>query len=190
MKSAREGEHTAVAAAELAAGLIDSMLDAVWLVDARSLRVVAANTAAATLLGVTPAELRGRALRSLCATPEDELFWAGAASGLRETIESQSWLRRADGTVLPVTRRVSHLPAPGGDGLFVVVMHDRSAQCRIEGELESRVAELAATLESTADGILVTDGSGRVTTFNQKFLDIWGLPHDAVASGVHADLVR
>ncbi|HEV7578203.1 MAG TPA: ATP-binding protein [Caldimonas sp.] len=68
---------------------------------------------------------------------------------------------------------------------------------RANEALEARTRELAhtvslmrATLESTADGILVTDGSGRVTTFNQKFLDIWGLPHDAVASGVHADLVR
>ncbi|MDQ6638242.1 MAG: ATP-binding protein, partial [Pseudomonadota bacterium] len=68
---------------------------------------------------------------------------------------------------------------------------------RANEALEERTRELAhtlsvmrATLESTADGILVTDSSGRVTTFNQKFLDIWGLPHDTVASGAHADLVR
>jgi PAS domain S-box-containing protein len=68
---------------------------------------------------------------------------------------------------------------------------------RANEALETRTRELAqtlsvmkATLESTADGILVSDVAGRVVTFNQKFLEIWGLPHDLVASGEHADLVR
>ncbi|MEO5843631.1 MAG: PAS domain S-box protein, partial [Caldimonas sp.] len=57
-------------------------------------------------------------------------------------------------------------------------------------ELALTVSMMRATLESTADGILVTDGDGRILTFNQKFLEIWGLPHDTVASGVHGDLAR
>ncbi len=57
-------------------------------------------------------------------------------------------------------------------------------------ELAHTVSVMRATLESTADGILVTDSAGRVTTFNQKFLDIWGLAHDTVANGAHAELVR
>ncbi len=68
---------------------------------------------------------------------------------------------------------------------------------RANEALEARTRELAdalsvmkATLESTADGILVTDRAGRVTTFNQKFLDIWGLPHDTVAGGHHLELAR
>jgi PAS domain S-box-containing protein len=68
---------------------------------------------------------------------------------------------------------------------------------RANEALETRTRELAqtlsvmkATLESTADGILVSDVAGRVVTFNQKFLEIWGFPHDLVASGEHADLVR
>jgi len=68
---------------------------------------------------------------------------------------------------------------------------------RANEALEARTRELAdalsvmkATLESTADGILVTDRAGRVTTFNQKFLEIWGLPHDTVAGGQHSELAR
>jgi PAS domain S-box-containing protein len=68
---------------------------------------------------------------------------------------------------------------------------------RANEALEARTRELAdalsvmqATLESTADGILVTDRAGRVTTFNQKFLEIWGLPHDTVAGGHHGELAR
>ena len=176
MKPAHAGEQAVLAASELAAGLIDSMLDAVWLVDAASLRVVAANTAAAAMLGIAADALCGCEVTSLCVTPEDLLFWSDAARGTQEAIESQTWVRRADGTSVPVIRRVSRLPAASGEGLFVVVLHDRSEQCRIEGQLESRAAELAATLESTADGILVTDLAGKVRSFNHAFARLWALP--------------
>jgi PAS domain S-box-containing protein len=63
--------------------------------------------------------------------------------------------------------------------------------------LEARVRELGhsvswmqAALESTADGVLVTRGDGQVLTFNQRFLDIWGLERESVEGAMHAELVR
>ena len=57
--------------------VIESMLHAVWLVDAASLRVVAANHAAGTLMGVRAAELVGRGVLDLAATPEAALKLEG-----------------------------------------------------------------------------------------------------------------
>jgi two-component system, cell cycle sensor histidine kinase and response regulator CckA len=42
---------------------------------------------------------------------------------------------------------------------------------------------LEATLESTADGILVVDREGRVTRYNQRFLELWRIPGDLAAAG-------
>ena len=39
---------------------------------------------------------------------------------------------------------------------------------------------MRATLESTTDAILVTDGSGKVTDFNAKFVEMWRLPAAAM----------
>ena len=39
---------------------------------------------------------------------------------------------------------------------------------------------LRATLESTADGILVVDLDGRITVFNQKFVEMWRLDRELV----------
>ena len=73
----------------------------------------------------------------------------------------------------------------------------RSDLRRTRTELESRSHELArslavmqATLESTADAILVTSETGRIENFNQRFLDLWGLQRDAIADDDHAALAR
>ena len=52
-------------------------------------------------------------------------------------------------------------------------------------ELAHSLAMMRATLESTTDGILVTDGEGNVTGFNQKFVEMWRTPRDVLESGEH-----
>jgi PAS domain S-box-containing protein len=56
--------------------------------------------------------------------------------------------------------------------------------------LEQRTRELAealvvmrATLESTMDAILVTDEKGKVTDFNEKYIDLWKIPRDLLERG-------
>jgi diguanylate cyclase (GGDEF)-like protein/PAS domain S-box-containing protein len=166
---------TCVDAPTAAAELIEAMLDAVWLVDARTLTIVAANRAADTLMAVAAGGLVGKTMIELAATPEDLCFWGEAADGLVDQIESDSMIARADGRVVPVTRRVSRI-ALDGVPLYVVTLHDLSERMRIECELEGTAADLRATLESTQDGILVTDLAGRIRNFNQRFAALWQIP--------------
>ena len=168
--------HSAITAPGWAS-LIEAMLDAVWLVDARMLTIVAANQAAGRLMETTPRELHGKTMAELASTPEDLVFWGEVAQGLAEQIESDTLIARADGTVVPVHRRVSRAEVDGAP-LFIVTMHDFSAQRRAERELEGTSAELRATLESTQDGILVTDLAGRISNFNQRFARMWAIPEN------------
>ncbi len=46
----------------------------------------------------------------------------------------------------------------------------------MNSRLESSLSLLLATLEATANGILVLDSSGKVVIFNQKCAEIWHLP--------------
>ena len=57
-------------------------------------------------------------------------------------------------------------------------------------ELAHSMAMMRATLESTTDGILVTDGDGRITDFNEKFFEMWRLPHEVVGSSDHRQLLE
>ncbi len=156
--------------------LIEAMLHAVWLVDAKALRIVGANRAAGAMLGVPAADLLGKQVLELAATPEELCFWGGVADGAGDSIESDTLVRRFDGTTVPVTRRISRVEPSAGIALYVVALHDRGEQVRAQRELEVAAAQLAATLESTADGILVTDLSGRIRNCNQRFAQMWGLP--------------
>jgi signal transduction histidine kinase/PAS domain-containing protein len=49
---------------------------------------------------------------------------------------------------------------------------------------------LRNTLEATADGILVVDRTGHVTTYNQRFLSLWNIPNDIVATRSDDAMVR
>ena len=49
-------------------------------------------------------------------------------------------------------------------------------------DLRSTFSLMSATLESTADGILVVDREGRMTLSNRRFGEMWQLPPDIVAS--------
>jgi PAS domain S-box-containing protein len=51
-----------------------------------------------------------------------------------------------------------------------------------ERELEQSPSLLRATLESTADGILVVDREGKWMVYNQRFVDLWRIPEPIVDS--------
>jgi signal transduction histidine kinase/integral membrane sensor domain MASE1 len=70
----------------------------------------------------------------------------------------------------------------------------RQALERARQELEQRVTDrtrelarslslLYSSLESTADGLLVVDRQGRISTMNQRFAQLWRLPHSLLESG-------
>jgi PAS domain S-box-containing protein len=57
-------------------------------------------------------------------------------------------------------------------------------------ELAGSLAMLRATLESTFDGVLVTDRNGKVTGSNAKYVEMWRIPREVMATGEHAELLR
>ena len=160
--------------------LIEAMIEAVCLVEPEGLRVVAANGAAGRLFGVAPADLVGRNMRESAATPEDDQFWRDVAEnpGGSASIHSDAYITRDGGEAVPVVRRVSRIEPAPGNALYVLALHDRSEQLRVERAAEVRVAELAATLESVADGVLVVDLAGHIGNFNRPFAALWDLPDE------------
>jgi diguanylate cyclase (GGDEF)-like protein/PAS domain S-box-containing protein len=159
------------------ATLIEGLTDAVWLVEPVQTRVVAVNRAALELLGRRRDEVLGRPASTVLGAPEDSLFWDDVAHGRAGELHSITLLSRPDGSVAHVERRVARLDR---DGVvcFMVCLRDQTHERRALEERETLLAELRATLESTADGILVTDLAGRIRAFNRRFAQLWAIPDD------------
>jgi len=156
--------------------LIDGLLESVWLVDPADLRILAVNQAACDLLGLAREAMVGKPAIELTATPEDQFFWEDVAAGLSDAIHSETLLRSADGIAVPVERRVSLVWPEADRSVYLVGMRDLRLQRSTENALEKLLAELRATLESTADGILATDLIGAIRNYNRHFAELWSLP--------------
>ena len=66
---------------------------------------------------------------------------------------------------------------------FVISAHDATEQLAAEHQLSETLSLLTATLDSTADGILVVDNAGTITGFNRRFSEIWSIGQNLVAIG-------
>jgi diguanylate cyclase (GGDEF)-like protein/PAS domain S-box-containing protein len=169
--------------------MLHALGDAAWIVDAKRLTLAGINRAALEMLALNEADLPQLHAATLIGTPEDVAFWDDVRAGHAGRLESQAVAMAADGRLLHLRRRVSPLAwRSTRPSHYLVVAHDRSEQLREQFDRESLLAELQATLESTADGILVTDLAGRIRAFNQRFAAIWGLPRDLL-SGAQDDAV-
>ncbi|MGA2528149.1 MAG: PAS domain S-box protein [Acidimicrobiales bacterium] len=133
------------------------------------------------MLGQDPELVEHRPLAALVSEPDRPALLAaldqaarGASASHPVTVEV-GLLRHASDEPVPFELSVVNLvddPVVGG---FVVSAHDISARVRAERNVRETLSLLAATLESTADGILVVDTAGHITSYNGRFADLWHL---------------
>jgi diguanylate cyclase (GGDEF)-like protein len=158
--------------------LLDALLEAVCLVDPKTLRICMANQVLATLLGVSCDALVGKPVVDITSAPEDLFFWEDVAAGQADHIFSETLLSGTDGVAIPIERKVSRVWLTPNEPVFLVGVRDLRGQRGTEEQLESRMSELRATLESSGDGILVLNMAGEVRHYNRRFIELWNVPPD------------
>ena len=81
-----------------------------------------------------------------------------------------------------VWAKVSVAPLAVPDAKAVVIMQDITERKQTELARERGLSLMLATLESTADGILVVNTEGKIETFNRLFARMWRLSEEVLAS--------
>lgn len=160
----------------LAEKLLNACAETVIAVDPESLTIVTANQQAELLLGYPLANLIGRPIADIEVGLQDMYFWEEVRNGSRQECRSvESEYRHHSGSLIAAQKTVRLIEADG-HMLFVLSVHDITAAKQLEDETARTASLLAATLESTVDGILVTSLAGGIRHFNHRFAEMWRLP--------------
>ena len=100
------------------------------------------------------------------------------------TVQDSHLFSSKSGKQLFLEGHASHLINEKDETLGgIVIIRDITERKRFEEEQRQMLSLLNATLESTTDGILVVDNHGKITSFNQKFVEMWNIPTFILASG-------
>jgi diguanylate cyclase (GGDEF)-like protein/PAS domain S-box-containing protein len=145
------------------------------------------NAAAETLFGYRREWLLGRHYGTVIPGR-----FQGHNEGIREAFESDSRMRqvgtdldlfglRSDGTEFPMEVNLAPLVVPGRPGI-VASIRDVTERKRSDTALREALSLVTATLESTADGILVVTADGTIAGANELFATMWGIPADLLDS--------
>jgi diguanylate cyclase (GGDEF)-like protein/PAS domain S-box-containing protein len=112
-----------------------------------------------------------------------------SSSATQPVIQALRLLRRGGDEMISYELSIVSLVDDPTVGGLVVTAHDVSARVTAEMELRNTVRELRetssllnATLESTADGVLVVGIDRTITSFNSQFAEMWRLPTNLIAA--------
>ncbi|MBL8511394.1 MAG: PAS domain S-box protein, partial [Betaproteobacteria bacterium] len=163
---------------ELALGIYEHYREPMLVINARTLRIVEANTTACQLLQYEYDDLTDKDITDIESSIEDIFFWDEVKAGnIVNSDAMTSYYKRRDGSLIPVTKRLSKFEA-GTLPLLLITFHDISISKTLDDELARSTSLLMATLEATADGILVTNLKNDISNMNRTFARMWKIPHD------------
>lgn len=91
-------------------------------------------------------------------------------------------LWKADGTSFPAEYWSYPQIIDGKVHGAVVTFTDITERKKSEEELAFKNAILSTQQETSIDGILVVDGKGKIISFNQRFIDMWGISPEIIES--------
>lgn len=145
------------------------------------------NKALENLVGQTECELLKQNIIDFV-HPDDVVVTRAALPGLNERQKITGAINRYR-CKNSTYRYIDWNIYPDGKWLYVVA-RDVTERIENECELAYNRSLIDATLESTADGILVVDNEQRIRQYNGKFVDMWRVPAALLEQNMNEQLLQ
>jgi PAS domain S-box-containing protein len=181
--AAKSAAHTVLTNEEKYRSLLDQSLDPIFSFSPDG-RYSYVNRAFGLPMGLSPEEIIGK-------TPWD-VFPADEAQKRVDGVKSmfEHGQERVFEVRVPTTSEdrfliTSAKPVRNRNGevvSLICISKDITERKRVEKSLQATVSLLDATLEATAEGILVIDTNRQVVRWNQRFADLWRMPQEILES--------
>ena len=149
--------------------------------------IIRANISFCKLIGYQEEELKSFTFRNFT-HPEyidnDEISLLRLIAGELPVYHTEKRYIRKDGSVIWGSTTVSIIRNKNEDvQFFLVMIEDITLRKKASAELDNSVSLLKAAFESTEDGLLVVDESGKTVQYNQKFTEMWKIPREILLRG-------
>jgi PAS domain S-box-containing protein len=163
--------------------IFDSASEGMFLVEQESRRFTLANSSCLRMLGYSADEFSNLNITDL--HPEEDLpfvfeqirSYTKGETGRRGDIR----YKRKDGSLFPADTSPAGVML-GDKACILIMFRDITERKQAEEALVFSNVILRTQQETSIDGILVVDEEGGVISFNQRFVDMWGIPLDVIES--------
>lgn len=172
--------------------LLDASPDALLALDADGI-ILLANTAASRLFGYPRHELTGSDHRMLLSEG-----FRNEPTILLAQLKAQPHEPQPPREVYGLHQNGSEFAAEaagsllddGGSQVLLLSVRSTGHRKSAEADLSEAMSLLTATLESTADGILVISSEGKIAGLNEQFLTMWSIPPELMKADSEEPAMR
>ena len=152
------------------------------------------NDASEKLYGYTSGEAIGKNLVNLIIPPEMREDVRQACLVMAETGQpipaSELTLMKKDGSRVAVFSSHAIIKNSQGEMELFCIDIDLSERKLAEEKLRFSNALLSTQFETSIDGILVVDMSGKIISCNRRFMEVCGIPEEVIASGIDEEALQ
>jgi|GEM_PF-2425924 len=144
-------------------------------------KIIYANKAI-NLLGYPEKEVIGKKITELLAPEENKKvvgMYRSRIAGNATPAVYESKLTKRDGTKIDVEIS-SGVINYSGEPAVLVMVRDISRRKTLEADIKLQNTILSAELEVSINGVLIVDTTGNIILYNQRFVDIWQVPKEAL----------
>jgi PAS domain S-box-containing protein len=161
---------------------------------AKDFVIIRANLSFCNIIGYAQDELTTMTFRNFTHPDNvkaDELSLLRLVAGEIPIYKTEKKYIRKDGSVIWGSTTINIIRNTRDEiQFFLAMVEDITSQKEVKIQLEKSYSIVKATLESTADGLLVVDNAGKIVQFNNRFKEMWRIPPEILSSGNDQDAVE